>query len=109
MTVQNNSARPPGVASPGSARGRGTALRPDSRFAREQRTAEPEDVPDHEANTVPTELFIDAAKSVITFNRSPDVPFDRSINPYRGCEHGCIYCYARPSHAWLDLSPGLEF
>ncbi|HRQ47326.1 MAG TPA: PA0069 family radical SAM protein, partial [Rhodocyclaceae bacterium] len=53
--------------------------------------------------------FVDSAKAVITFNRSPDVPFDRSINPYRGCEHGCIYCYARPSHAWLDLSPGLDF
>ena len=45
----------------------------------------------------------------MTRNRSPDLPFDRSINPYRGCEHGCIYCYARPSHAYLDLSPGLDF
>ncbi len=46
---------------------------------------------------------------MISYNRSPDIPFDRSINPYRGCEHGCIYCFARPTHAWLGLSPGLDF
>ncbi|MEE4190630.1 MAG: PA0069 family radical SAM protein [Halieaceae bacterium] len=56
-----------------------------------------------------TECRPEVAKSIIARNRSPDVPFDQSINPYRGCEHGCIYCYARPSHAWLDLSPGLDF
>jgi DNA repair photolyase len=48
-------------------------------------------------------------KTILTFNRSPDIPFDRSVNAYRGCEHGCIYCYARPSHAFHDLSPGLDF
>ncbi len=48
-------------------------------------------------------------RSILSFNRSPDVPFDRSINAYRGCEHGCIYCFARPSHAYHDLSPGLDF
>lgn len=48
-------------------------------------------------------------KSILTFNQSPDIAFDRSINAYRGCEHGCVYCYARPSHAWQDLSPGLDF
>ena len=48
-------------------------------------------------------------KTILTFNRSPDIPFDRSINAYRGCEHGCIYCYARPTHAYHDLSPGLDF
>jgi DNA repair photolyase len=48
-------------------------------------------------------------KSILTFNQSPDVPFDRSINAYRGCEHGCVYCYARPTHAYHDLSPGLDF
>jgi DNA repair photolyase len=56
-----------------------------------------------------TTLGVDRSRSVISYNRSPDVPFDRSINPYRGCEHGCIYCFARPTHAWLDLSPGLDF
>ena len=48
-------------------------------------------------------------RSALSFNRSPDLPFDRSVNPYRGCEHGCVYCFARPSHAWLNLSPGLDF
>jgi DNA repair photolyase len=56
-----------------------------------------------------TEVFADTSRSVIARNRSPDIPFDRSINPYRGCEHGCVYCYARPSHAYLGLSPGLDF
>lgn len=56
-----------------------------------------------------TELLLDRAASIITRNRSPDVPFEQSINPYRGCEHGCIYCFARPSHAYWDLSPGLDF
>ncbi|MBL24462.1 MAG: radical SAM protein [Rhodospirillaceae bacterium] len=56
-----------------------------------------------------TTLAVDQARTVITYNRSPDLPFDRSINPYRGCEHGCIYCFARPTHAYLGLSPGLDF
>jgi len=62
-----------------------------------------------EAPPPPTEVLPDASRSVIARNTSPDIPFDRSINPYRGCEHGCIYCYARPSHAYLGLSPGLDF
>jgi len=56
-----------------------------------------------------TELTAMQARRIISRNQSPDVPFDRSINPYMGCEHGCIYCYARPSHSYLDLSPGLDF
>ncbi|MCG6967985.1 MAG: PA0069 family radical SAM protein [Chromatiaceae bacterium] len=56
-----------------------------------------------------TQVGIDRSRKAISYNASPDIPFDRSINPYRGCEHGCIYCYARPTHAWLDLSPGLDF
>ena len=56
-----------------------------------------------------TTVEVDAARRIITRNESPDVPFDRSVNPYRGCEHGCIYCYARPTHAWLGLSPGRDF
>src|SRR5258706_5238615 len=56
-----------------------------------------------------TQVTIERARSIISHNDSPDVGFDSSINPYRGCEHGCIYCYARPSHSYLDLSPGLDF
>ena len=56
-----------------------------------------------------TEVRQETPRSALTWNRSPDLPFDRSVNPYRGCEHGCIYCFARPSHAWLGLSPGLDF
>ena len=56
-----------------------------------------------------TRVHIDPARTIISHNSSPDLPFNQSINPYRGCEHGCVYCYARPSHAWLDHSPGLDF
>src|ERR1700690_2544684 len=56
-----------------------------------------------------TTVQTDATRKVITRNESPDIGFDRSINPYRGCEHGCVYCYARPTHAYLGLSPGLDF
>ncbi|KZL27303.1 PA0069 family radical SAM protein [Pseudovibrio sp. Ad37] len=58
---------------------------------------------------IKTEVQIETARHVITKNSSPDLPFDRSINPYRGCEHGCIYCFARPTHAYMGLSPGLDF
>ena len=56
-----------------------------------------------------TTVIEEHARTIISYNQSPDIPFDRSINPYRGCEHGCVYCYARPSHAYHDLSPGLDF
>ena len=56
-----------------------------------------------------TQLLPDRTVKLISRNKSPDIPFDRSINPYKGCEHGCIYCFARPTHAYLDLSPGLDF
>jgi DNA repair photolyase len=56
-----------------------------------------------------TEVFVETPKTILTRNESPDISFDRSINPYRGCEHGCVYCYARPSHAYMGLSPGLDF
>ncbi|MEH6755471.1 MAG: radical SAM protein, partial [Alphaproteobacteria bacterium] len=56
-----------------------------------------------------TTVTFDQSKTVIARNDSPDLGFDRSINPYRGCEHGCVYCFARPTHAWLGLSPGLDF
>ncbi len=56
-----------------------------------------------------TEVSVEKPRKIITYNSSPDLPFDRSINPYRGCEHGCVYCFARPTHAYLGLSPGLDF
>jgi DNA repair photolyase len=90
-------------------RGRGTAANPANRYAPTRCEACDDgwhqEVPPSRATEVRQEL----AKSVITRNRSPDVGFDRSLNPYRGCEHGCIYCFARPSHAYWDLSPGLDF
>jgi len=66
----------------------------------------PDDPP---VSPVETQVEIERARSIISRNDSPDVPFDQSINPYRGCENGCSYCYARPSHAYLELSPGLDF
>ncbi|HQR04772.1 MAG: PA0069 family radical SAM protein [Proteobacteria bacterium] len=91
-------------------RGRGTDRNPDNRYAAWSRTAEDDGWPQEEDAAPPgTTLIPDTAKTVIARNDSPDLPFDRSINPYRGCEHGCIYCFARPSHAWLGLSPGQDF
>ncbi|MDA0951832.1 MAG: PA0069 family radical SAM protein, partial [Proteobacteria bacterium] len=64
---------------------------------------------DEELPPLDTQVAIDASRTVIARNSSPDIPFDRSINPYRGCEHGCIYCFARPTHAWLGMSPRQDF
>jgi len=97
-------------------RGRGTAENPPNRFDRLHITVEPDDLessaPELDARgelSVPTEYFRDASRSVISHNDSPDIPFTSSLNPYRGCEHGCIYCYARPYHEYLGLSSGLDF
>lgn len=64
---------------------------------------------DAELPPLKTELIVDSSRSLINYNGSPDIPFDRSVNPYRGCEHGCIYCFARPTHAYLGYSAGLDF
>jgi DNA repair photolyase len=64
---------------------------------------------DDEPPKLNTSITVDATRTIITRNKSPDISFDRSINPYRGCEHGCVYCFARPTHAYLGLSPGLDF
>ncbi|MEQ1437734.1 PA0069 family radical SAM protein [Fontimonas sp. SYSU GA230001] len=91
-------------------RGRGTRLNPEGRFESRRREDFDEDWPhDEDAPPPTTELFIDHARTIITRNDSPDIPFTQSVNPYRGCEHGCVYCYARPAHAYLNLSPGLDF
>src|ERR1043165_2483076 len=63
---------------------------------------------DEEPLPLDTTYTRDSSRSIIAHNESPDIPFDRSINPYRGCEHGCIYCFARPTHAYQGLSPGLD-
>ena len=99
----------------GPIKGRGALSNAAGRFARHERepdrdalaaaAAADDDAPPRLATT----LHIDTARTIIARNRSPDLPFSQSINPYRGCEHGCIYCYARATHAYLDLSPGQDF
>lgn len=92
-------------------KGRGATLSPDGRYNQLCY----EDIDDGWDNLeqppgpLRTTLSKDTSRTVISYNNSPDVGFDRSINPYRGCEHGCVYCFARPTHAWLGLSPGLDF
>nr|WP_299240881.1 PA0069 family radical SAM protein [uncultured Halomonas sp.] len=91
-------------------KGRGATFDPNNRFAPTHSEAIDdgwwqEALPERLATTVRDE----ASKSALSWNQSPDLGFDRSLNPYRGCEHGCIYCYARPSHAYWDLSPGIDF
>lgn len=90
-------------------RGRGTASNPHNRFAATQSVIEDDGWYQEVPLTQSTEVRFEQARTIIARNTSPDLPFDRSINPYRGCEHGCIYCYARPSHAYWDMSPGLDF
>ncbi|HVB18612.1 MAG TPA: PA0069 family radical SAM protein [Stellaceae bacterium] len=92
-------------------KGRGAASNATGRFESEQRVAFDDGWGSAEVEPprVATTLAVDATRTIIARNDSPDIGFDRSINPYRGCEHGCIYCYARPSHAYLGLSPGLDF
>lgn len=93
-------------------KGRGAVANVRGRFERDQRegfddgwAAEEDDAPPR----LVTQVSIERARTILTHNASPDIPFDTSLNPYRGCEHGCIYCFARPTHAYLDLSPGLDF
>ena len=92
-------------------KGRGAASNRTGRFEPEERVAVDDGwAGDGEAPPpLRTTVGIDSARKAIAYNESPDVPFDRSINPYRGCEHGCIYCFARPTHAYYGLSPGLDF
>lgn len=91
------------------ARARGVASNASGRFEGLSRVAVDDGWSEEEAALLRTEVRLERARSAISYNRSPDLPFDRSVNPYRGCEHGCAYCYARPSHAYLNLSPGLDF
>jgi DNA repair photolyase len=91
-------------------RGRGALTNPSGRFERERRE-DAGDGWDIEEERAPfeTTVTVESARSMITRNLSPDIPFDRSVNPYRGCEHGCVYCFARPMHSFLGWSAGLDF
>lgn len=90
-------------------KGRGAASRTRHRFERRPVELDGEEL--NEAGCIAPETVLTPmpAKRILSHNRSPDIPFDHSLNPYQGCEHGCVYCYARPSHSYLDLSPGLDF
>jgi DNA repair photolyase len=99
----------PGKTDSTGRRGRGALSNASGRFEMARNIVDDGWEQDEEPAAIATELRDETARSLITYNRSPDLPFDRSINPYRGCEHGCVYCFARPSHAYLGLSPGLDF
>lgn len=101
----------PDFVHPEARRGRGTVTNESGRFETEQRIAVDDGWGglDDEPPPLRTTVSVDTSRTVITRNQSPDIAFDRSINPYRGCEHGCVYCFARPTHAYLGLSPGLDF
>ncbi|MEM7543832.1 MAG: PA0069 family radical SAM protein [Pseudomonadota bacterium] len=92
-------------------KGRGSRYRPDPRYGVDQREAFDDgwQYCDREPTPLRTTVTNERPKTIINSNQSPDIPFEQSINPFRGCEHGCIYCYARPAHAYVDLSPGLDF
>jgi DNA repair photolyase len=87
---------------------RGSAVNPPNRFIPLEYVADPDCTPD-DAPASRTQFYVDRSRSIITTNDSPDVGFTHSVNPYRGCEHGCAYCYARPYHEYLGLSAGLDF
>ena len=94
-----------------TAKGRGARSNASGRYEPEQHQSFDDGWTQGDAEAAPlrTTLTPEHARTIIARNDSPDIGFDRSINPYKGCEHGCIYCYARPSHAWMGLSPGLDF
>ncbi|MBU2348349.1 MAG: radical SAM protein, partial [Alphaproteobacteria bacterium] len=94
-----------------SAKGRGARSNATGRYEPQQHESFDDGWTNDDAQAAPlrTTLTPEHARTIIARNDSPDIGFDRSINPYKGCEHGCIYCYARPSHAWMGLSPGLDF
>lgn len=102
---------PPNARPTGLPRGRGSGERMAHRFQHEVREPFDDGWPADPDRPPPpaTQLRWEDARSALSWNDSPDIGFDRSLNPYRGCEHGCAYCYARPTHAYLDLSPGLDF
>ncbi|HEY8622355.1 MAG TPA: PA0069 family radical SAM protein, partial [Casimicrobiaceae bacterium] len=104
-----------GAGSQAPLKGRGATFNPGNRFRRDTREAvddgwtPPAEGENQELPPLKTTVMIQHSRTIIARNDSPDIPFTQSINPYQGCEHGCVYCYARPTHAYLDLSPGLDF
>ena len=115
MTMHNDDT---GTGNPGntgsqvkSLKGRGALSNPDNRFWHQttERFFDGWDLPEDEPGRPKTQILEENCRTIISSNSSPDIPFNASINPYRGCEHGCIYCYARPTHAYWDMSPGLDF
>ena len=106
----------PAAVHPDARRGRGAVSNASGRFETETRVIRDDDFAfddgwggAEEAPPTRTTVERDTSRTILARNTSPDIPFDRSINPYRGCEHGCFYCFARPTHAFLGLSPGLDF
>ncbi len=97
------------TAPPLAIKGRGAAKNYSHRFSKLKTLKVEELQADLFGSPPTTDWIAEQSKSIISYNQSPDVPFDRSINPYRGCEHGCVYCFARPSHAYWDYNPGLDF
>ncbi len=99
------------AAHPSGVKGRGTFSNVSGRFESQHRVLMDDGwgTLEDDAPKLKTTVAIDATRTIIARNTSPDIPFDRSINPYRGCEHGCVYCFARPTHAYLGLSPGQDF
>lgn len=109
-TIINDEAVGEGIVVPTVARrGRGSAINPANRFDATHYEEDLSALEADELRSVPTQLIVDSSKSILAKNNSPDLPFTYSLNPYRGCEHGCIYCYARPSHEFLGYSAGLDF
>lgn len=91
-------------------RGRGAVANVVHRFEKDERAAADDGwATDNDLPPLRTTVVVEQARQIMSRNDSPDIPFDRAINPYRGCEHGCVYCFARPTHAYLGMSPGLDF
>lgn len=111
MSRRHDATDPLRLDAPARIKGRGAASNPEGRFESIEKTREDDGWQrDDENPSRPDTIVVEErARSIVSRNDSPDIRFTQSINPYRGCEHGCVYCYARPSHSYLNLSPGIDF